>query len=495
MADLSVILEPPPGTILGETDYSIPGQISASNNWRYADGKGQVIGGWTSYYSAAGPTSGSSTNALEWYSRAGTRYLVVGGTAGVNLNSGATLGTQTDIIYGGFSSATRWTFRNWGEQLLANPAGGTLYYHDLNLANNLTALSNAPAVIGCFVVDPKARQVLVGNCSQVDGTGVNPRAIRISNAENNNDWTPTPSNLSDEVILDGTGGQIRAMEMVGPYVCVWTDSELFAGQSTGDPSQPYRFERVDKGCGCRGKDTVAVANGVAYWISTDLRPMMWVPGSLPVDIPGVPSHYLNMEVAGVQFDKTLLGSAFVLHNRKFNEIWFFPVLAGATYPTTYVAVSIPSIGTDRPIWFPGTMDRSMMYQGINDVFGCRNASPIVYQHEIGKHGAANTLLTWSYSMIVYIDKGKRRVMVKRVVPDFENQAGNVTLTVSALAWPQGAETTVATKTVAVGDDKTDFRASGRLLRFQWSGNDGTGSTDTFARSGSTTIEYAVLGGR
>jgi hypothetical protein len=86
-------------------------------------------------------------------------------------------------------------------------------------------------------------------------------------------------------------------------------------------------------------------------------------------------------------------------------------------------------------------------------------------------------------------------MVKRVVPDIENQAGNITLTVSEMSYPQGAETTVATKTLAVGDDTSDFRCSGRLLRWQFSGNDGTGSTDTFARFGKTTVEYVATGER
>jgi hypothetical protein len=86
-------------------------------------------------------------------------------------------------------------------------------------------------------------------------------------------------------------------------------------------------------------------------------------------------------------------------------------------------------------------------------------------------------------------------MVKRHIGDMESQVGNITLTVSKLDYPQGAETTLQTKTLAVGDDRTDFRASGRLLRLKYGGTDGNGVNNTFTRLGSNTYEYALLGDR
>lgn len=485
--DQSVVLEPPPGTILGETDYSLPGQISDSNNVRYVDGRPQPIGGWSKTIITA---AGQYVSVFEWIDASGDSRVVLGGLDKVILHT-----SNTNITPSGFTTTTRWSFAPWGEELLANPTGGTLYDWDLNTANDLTAITNAPDNITVMGVT-HTRQVMAFGCNEEVSTTFNGRCIRFSDAEDNTDWTTTASNLAGEYILDGSGGAIKAAKALGDDWLVWTDDEVFFGTYTSDPSNPWVFRRIAMGYGCVGQDAAVVVGGAAYWITKDLRLVGMIIGAPPFELPGLPVHYIT-SAGGVNVNKSGMNNGFVWHNRTFNEIWFHFVVSGSTYPTKYIGFNLDSLGTDRPIWFPGTITRAAMHQGMTGIYGvlADTSNTQFYTHETGKQGESGDLLTWYWSMMVYLDKGKRRVMVKRLVPDVENQAGNVTLTVSALPYPQGAETTLQTKTLAVGDDRSDFRASGRLIRVKFSGNDGTGSTDTFARFGSTTAEFVVLGER
>ena len=492
MKPIRVAFTPPPGIILSETSFSLPGQWSAGNNVRPDGDRMQPIGGWDTINAATG-VDGTATNLHEWFSNNGTRYLIIGHTAGCEVLSGSSLGSATDIIYGGFTSATRWSFANYGEQPLACPAGGTLYYWDLNTANNLVAISNAPDNITVIGMDDETGQVMAFGANEETSGTFNPRCIRTSGARDRDLWTTTASNIAREYILQGQGGQIRAAKKVGAGWAVWTDTELFYGLYQGDLAQPWRWNLIATGCGALGPDTVTVADGVAYWISRDLRPMMWAPGATPIEIGGLPTSYITGDTLSV--DKNGLTNAFTWHNRKFNEIWFHLVVSGQTYPTIYVAVNVDSLRTSQPQWFPGTMSRSVIYQGAYQPMGFSfgSGSAVLREHEVGKNGQTGQLLTCSISAWVYMGEGEQRVQILRMIPDIKDQAGTLTCTITSYRDPQGSAIATKTISLAAGQDKADFSISGNLFKIEFSSNDGTGATDTFWRLGRCLFEFVGRG--
>jgi hypothetical protein len=84
-------------------------------------------------------------------------------------------------------------------------------------------------------------------------------------------------------------------------------------------------------------------------------------------------------------------------------------------------------------------------------------------------------------------------MVLCLWPDLADQVGPVNLTVSSRLKPQGDDTarTIGPFAMAVGDDKTDLRLSGRLFKFKFSGN----SAPTAARLGKPVVDLARMGRR
>jgi hypothetical protein len=296
-------------------------------------------------------------------------------------------------------------------------------------------------------------------------------------------------------VLDGAGGRIRAAKKIGAYWGVWTDDELFLGRFTGDPSAPWLFERQATGCGCLGMDAVTIVDGAAYWITRDLRLMGWLIGAPPFPLPGLPVHFITFTA---DVDKTGMTNSFAWHNRAFNEVWFHYVVndSGSAYPTAYIAVNLDSLRGGAPAWFTGTLDRAVIHQGISAVFAAPGSLSSGYLlHETGRRGRAGDGFSWSISALVYFDAGQRRTEIQRLIPDIRDQAGTVTFTLSKLDYPQGEETVLQARALAPGEDKSDFRAGGKLFRFQWSGSDDNGAADTFARLGRQAFDHVAEGAR
>jgi hypothetical protein len=488
------VFNPPPGIALGETDYSIPGQWAAGSNVRFVGRKAQPIGGWAVLNATPGITD-YTVAMLEWVAKDGTRRLACANTGNLISLYGSALASTTALTPVGFvaGQANRWSLDLWGDHLIACWSGHKIYEWALGLGVPAAVVTNAPTTVTIALVNEE-RQLMAFGCNEELSGTFNPRCIRGSHTEDNTVWASLPSNLAFEYVLDGAGGAIRAAaKLPGKRIAVWTDDELFIGAFQPDPTNPHPFERVATGCGCFGNETVTVADGTVFWMTPDLRLMMWVPGTVPVPIPGVPEYYLTGGLSGFTASGTTLG--FVWHNRQFDEVSFHASGSSASIPSSYLAVNIPSIAAGKPEWYAGNLNRSVMYQGINGCYGFDWFNLKLLQHETGKHGVPNSLLTWSISALVYMGEGEERIYLNRLIPDFESQTGNVTVTISTLDYPQGTETVKPPLIVAPGNTKKDFRASGHLFRIAIAGTDGVGATNTFARLGKLRFEHEPGGDR
>jgi hypothetical protein len=80
-------------------------------------------------------------------------------------------------------------------------------------------------------------------------------------------------------------------------------------------------------------------------------------------------------------------------------------------------------------------------------------------------------------------------MVRGLWPDFESQAGAVSLELALRKFPQAEA--VAKGPYALGEDasKIDFRVSGRVMALRWSG----ASNPSFMRGGRSSFDVEVTG--
>lgn len=499
-----VPLSPLPGINSDDTAFSAEGRWSDGNNVRFVNGKPQVLNGHSDIFTLALATYGKC-RVIFPFTRSGATYIAYGcatpGTA-VSLHVGAGAAAPTARTPAGLTNnETNWSLAPWGDTLLACPATGTLY--DQAGAATAAAVAAAPDNITYMLVTPQ-RQVLALGCNEEISTTFNGLCIRGCDLEDYTDWTTTATNNAFEHILDGAGA-IVAGRMIGAYVAVWTNESLFLGQFIGDPSQTYRFDKVDDGCGLAGPHAVVIVDSVAYWMGPDGSPRRWSPGVLPEIIPSQISRELQDNL-----DRTpnTLRYLCASHNPRFNEVRFdyADSRSGVGSPNQrYVALCIPN-----GVWHKGSGGRSAMIYSqlisgtatglsykptVMAAYGLISGSDTICYEDVPtlsyNYDTTSGTAPYIQSAGFYLDESQRRVMIRRFIPDISNQVSDLTLTLTMQDRPQSTAVTKGPYTIATTDTKKDFRASGKIVTVKIA----CAATGSFFRLGKPLFDVVPLGER
>lgn len=476
--------QPGPGLFTDTTPFSAKGAWIEGNNVRFYNGRWEVIGGQAQRGSLS--VSGTPNAILEWLSLNGTDYIAWGTTTKLMIELAGVLYDVTPSL----SVATpRWAFDNYGETLIANESGGKIWQWSLNTASVAAVVTNAPVKTTCILVNNE-RQLMAFGCNEESSGTFNGRCIRFSDIEDITSWTSLPTNNAGEIVLDGATSAIVTARKIGPYIGVWTSTELFIGTYVGDPSQTWRFDRVGSNCGAVSLRSATVAGSTAYWLTPDLKFMAWAPGSEPADIacPIIENMRGNFPTTSITLD------TFSAYVPKFNEVWFTYSNSGS-YIGRYVAFSL----TDGK-WFKGRMQRRAMHAGLTALLGATTTGALV-NCESGMRGAgmtsaANSGLAWNINCSpIFLDSGQRRMMIRSMKVDFQSQTGNLAMSINTGDYLNS--TNFSGTPIAIGptDAKKDFRQSGRLVLINFSGDDGGNVSDTFARQGQPVFDLVAMGER
>jgi hypothetical protein len=473
--------DPPPGSFEGDTVFATKGRWRTASNVRFWNGKPQTIGGWTKMFATALTGTPRLIFALN---RSGTVNFAYGTGSKLYVGAGAVQPTDRSPV-GLPSGITSWSMGPWGSTLLASPTGGTLYQQ--SGTSTATEVTQAPDRITCMLVTPE-RQVLALGCNEEISTIFNGLCIRGCDLEDFTNWTTSATNNAFEHVLDGVG-QIVAARLIGSYVAVWTETSLYLGQYIGDPSQTYRFDKVDDRSGITGPDAVAIVGGRAFWIAPDQRILTWVPGELPTAIECPITSIFTYDLASR--DRPV-----VAVNSRFGEIWIFIPNAqgGASENARYVAFSIKD-----GHWFQGVFGRTAVLDSgiLANVLGATYNSTIiaaastgyVYIHEYGIT-ADGGLIGWSItSGGFYLDEGQQRMMIRSIRPDFFEHSGSVALrlTTRKLASDQDAGDWIFT--IPASAEKKDFRRSAMIFTIGFS----EGDTSVSMRLGRVEFDAIPIG--
>lgn len=376
-----------------------------------------------------------------------------------------------------------WSLANYGESLLANPRGQTIFWWQNNTGVAAATLTNAPAEVTYMLV-ASTRQVMALGCTMAGGSTFNPLAIRISDKEDPTAWTPTTSNLADQVILEG-GGRIVGADLVGDYVFCWTNSALHVGRFTGDESQPWVFERVGDNCGLAGPGAKCVVGQTAYWFSPTGRYYACSLGGTPAMIQFTVGDEMVNNLAPSQNDKIICSSV-----SKFGEVWWFYADARDGYEISrYVCLSTIDGSASK-----GTIARTAYC----DTGAGSDQYPLgvtydgsIYYHEKGQTADGGPI-SWSRTTSNFVLSEEQGLfMIRGFWPDLKDQVGAVNLTIETGAYPQSAMTSNGPYIISAGDEKHDILTTGRVVRLTFSGS----STPAFNRDGVFTFDVVRAGDR
>lgn len=492
---------PPPGLNSDSTSFAAPGVWNNGSNVRFFHGHPQSLGGETTLQSGAAEVY-SAVRKLFAYKVGSTAYLVV--ARDINTDSSlqivnTTTWARTNIGPAADLSGTiRYSFAMFGDILMVVPKDDTLYTSTAGAT--AAAVANAPDNITTMLVTP-SRQVMALGCNEEVSATFNGRCIRWSDIEDYTDWTTASSNNAGEYILPGQENIVGAA-LLGDYIVVWTTGAVWLGQYLGNPGETYRFTRID-GVGLIAQDCWAILHGTVYWMSPDLKFYGYRIGGLPFEIP---CPIWNTEVMNAD-DVASRPYYNALAVRRFGEIWFSIGGVQLAAGKSMVYCVDESAAAQRPVWFTAfsfsaAVDDPVLAGGLNmvdstSIYTTTNASVNKTLKAFDIQSASGSIPSWSIeSSFFYMEEGKRRVQVQKIVDDVLGAYGSsYGLRLTTSDYPNSSATTDTYTIPNTSVGRTDLRTSGKLVAVEFYDSDGTSSFTDPWRMGKPVFEVVLLGNR
>jgi hypothetical protein len=392
--------------------------------------------------STAGPTAinGGSIESL-FYIAIGPQPASTGfGVGGFGVG-GFGSGTAQPSVSGTAITATNWTLDNFGQDLVACPTGGAIYYWqpDGQLQNAQIVGGNSPTVNnGIFVAMPERQIIAYGSSFTL---APDPLLVRWSDIEDFTQWEGSVTNQAGSYRIP-TGSKI-VTGIQGPQQgLLWTDLDLWAMQYVGPPFV-YGFNKIGTNCGAISNKCVGTLNGAVYWMSQKqfFMSMGAGPQSIPCTVWDAVFQNLKSGVDnnGLPYTDRICCAV----NSQFNEVmWFYPSANGNGENDSYVKYNIV-----MNCWDYGTLGRTAWID--QSVLGPpigAGSDNWLYQHEIGNDAyvgnQATAMLSNAGSGYFVLDEGADNlVFVDQIWPDMKwgtysgNPNATVNITFNATNYP------------------------------------------------------------
>lgn len=324
-------------------------------------------------------------------------------------------------------------------------------------------ITNAPRAVDAIYVTPQ-RQL----CALKE------QSVYYSDIENNQTWTASASNLAGVDPLAQGGRLVRGLVSRGANL-IWSNAGLIAQQFLGDPEAVFAFTALGTNCGLIGPNAATVVNGVAFWMAPNGNFYRFA-GGAPEIIPCPDRRYVFDDLAPVQNEKIYCGA-----NAAFGEVWwFYPAATDGNECSRYVVYNFL-----ENHWTVGTFARTTWVdQGVLTFPMAVDTSGMLYFHERGTSANGGSLVSSLRSSYFDIAEGDNVWIVRQLMPDFDDQQGDVSVTLRSRNWSNGSETTAGPNTLTTGTLKSDFRIRGRQISIQFDAS----AAGSFWRLGQVRIE-------
>jgi len=209
-----------------------------------------------------------------------------------------------------------WALDTWGEDLLASPRSGAIYWWDRSLGTGqrATALGgDAPPNNEYMIVSQRDRHVLALGAYDFYNNAFDPMLIRWCSTEDLNDWIPTSTNTSGDLRLY-SGSKIVAGVRSRLETVIFTDVSVHTLPFVGGFAV-FGLNIVGENVSILGPNcAVPIDHRVLFMAESDFYIYDGIVKVIPCDVRNFVYDNLNV----VQRDKIYGGL-----NREFNEVWWF----------------------------------------------------------------------------------------------------------------------------------------------------------------------------
>ena len=246
-----------------------------------------------------------------------------------------------------------------------------------------------------------------------------------------------------------------------------------------DPPCTFGFQQLGANCGLIGPHASADVNGVAFWMGKDAFFMF--DGTVK-KLACTVQDYVFKDINVIQNVKVNIGV-----NTQFNEVTWWYCSYTSDYIDRYVTFNylenVWSIGTmSRTAWTDiGTFSKPTAAEylpnsteaTISTINGLTAGRSLIYNQEDGKNGNGSAITAYVKSGYFDIGDGDQMLFMKRFIPDFKNQEGNLTVHLLLRPYPQAtaSPSSLDPYVIAPNTQKVDTRARGRQISLRIESSD------------------------
>ena len=438
----------------------------------------------------AGPTGMNSSNAEFVY------YIAIGPNApggaygSGNYGAGAYgLGITLIGQTGTPITATDWTLVNWGEDLIACPQGGPIYYWGPNSGfSTAQPIGVGPALnSGAFV--STATQMVIAYGSTVPavvGVYQDPLWVNWCDIQNFFSWVPSTTNQAGGFRLS-SGSAIVAGAATPNCNLLWTDLDVWTMTYLGAPLV-FGFLKTGSNCGLIAKHAFTQLAGNVYWCGKNNIFQMAGGTVSPMPCP-------VWDVIFQDLNPTYASLVFAGSNTLFSEVIIgYPSIAdGQAYCTRYVKYN-----TVEGTWDTGSLQRNTwMDQSVLGSPIATTNTGLIYSHESGMDADLSPITSSFTTGYFYIDEAREYVFINQIVPDFKwgeyggSQNATLQIYVNAVKNPGDTPTVYGPFTVTQSSPAITKRIRARQISLTVQSSD----SGSFWRLGECRFRYSIDGTR
>jgi hypothetical protein len=372
--------------------------------------------------------------------------------------------------------ARQWSLFNFGQDLIASPSYGEIYYWPPPVIAPATVISPSAPVKNIVVFGMGQAQIVISAGAEALGT-LYPTLVRWCDSGDFTDWVASATNQAGSYQIP-TGSTSVSGLAIGLGALIWTDVDLWSMNYIGTPFI-FSFNRVGVACEPMSMKAVAVCPGnVVVWPGP--RGFFRFDGGTVAPLPcTVWDTFFKLLQASL---RELVFSAL---NALFNEVSWY-------YPRTDGQIGYVRWNFANNLWDQGVLDRTAWTE-ISPVGNPIGASTpgILYQHEIGNDADASPL-SWSFTTGYFdLQAGEDFTFVDFMIPDFVGSYSAVQVTLLVRDAPNLPIRSYGPFVMSPTTEYLNVRVRGRQMAMQFSGND-LGSQ---VRLGAVRYRFASAGRR
>ena len=379
-------------------------------------------------------------------------------------------------------SSRSWQFDTFGENLIASINNGPVYQWSPTtngVGVRAQLIAGAPTRNNYSLVSTPDRHLVVFGTEGTigDPNTFDPMFVRFSNQEDVNTFVESATNTAGGQRLSDGNKIVGAIRSRG-QILIFTDNSLHAMQYLGPPFT-FGFQQLGANCGIIGPHAGVDVDGMAIWMGPE--DFFMFDGSVK-KIPCTVQDYVFKNINLVQGTKV-----FAAINSLFNEVTWFYCTSDSTEINRFVTLNY----LER-VWSTGSMARTAWQDAgiynlplateyfansneptISTIYGLTAGRFLVYIQENGFNANGQPIVSYIQSGYFDIGDGDNLMYMKRFVPDFKNQVGDLTVNLLLRSYPQSTAVvgSLDPYIITPATSKVDTRARGRQISLKITSDD------------------------